>query len=429
MASTQTYPPDHEERWERTVTGGRTRPRWGRRILVGLLVLAVLLAGYGSGAALTARANMSDVPVDGLAGSSSPMHILVVGSDSREGLTPEQQRELATGNVGGERTDTIFLMTVAGGKVGLLAFPRDLFVTRCDGSQGRINAAMGIGGASCLVQTVRDLSDIPVSHFMLVNFIGFRDIVDAVGGVQMCLDTPIQDDFAGIDLPAGCQELSGAQALGFVRVRKIDSDLERIKRQQRFLKALAQEIVSPSTVVNPPRLYQVSGAIGEALTVDEGFGTIDLLRVGLGARGLATGASVTETVPTTSATAGGAAVLRPIEDEARQLFSAFRDGSILERATGGPAPSEITVDVLNGAEVSGLAGRTAEALREAGFQVGQVADAPESVQATVIRYPAGSQDAAQVLARALPIEPQLQETSSVSTVTLVLGPDAAGSSS
>lgn len=427
MASTQTYPPDHEERWGRTVTGGRRRPRWGRRVLVGLLVLAILLAGYGIGAALTARANMSDVPVDTLAGGSSPMHILVVGSDSREGLTPEQQRELATGNVGGERTDTIFLMTVAGGKVGLLAFPRDLLVTRCDGSQGRINAAMGIGGATCLVQTVRDLSGIPVSHFMLVNFIGFRDIVDAVGGVQMCLDQPIKDDFAGIDLPAGCQELNGAQALGFVRVRKIDNDLERIKRQQRFLKSLAQEVLSPSTVLNPPRLYQVSGAIGEALTVDESFGTTDLLRLGFGARGLASGASVTETIPTTAANVGGAAVLRPVEEEARQLFSAFRDGSILERATGGPAPAEITVDVLNGAGVSGLAGRTADGLREAGFQVGEVADAPEPVQATVVRYPPGSHDAAQVLARALPTDPQLEETSSVSTVTLVLGPDAGGS--
>lgn len=427
MASTETHAPDQHERWERTVTGGRRRRRWGRRILIALLVLVLLLAAYGMGAAFTARGNMEEVAVDTLASSSSPLHILVVGSDSREGLTPEQQRELTTGDVGGERTDTIFLMTVAGGKVGLLAFPRDLFVTRCDGSQGRINSAMAIGGPSCLVRTVRDLSDIPISHFMMVNFLGFRDIVDAVGGVQMCLDQPIQDDFAGVDLPAGCQTLSGAQALGFVRVRKIDSDLERIKRQQRFLKSLATEIVSPSTVLNPPRLYQVSAAVGEALTVDQGFGTIDLLRLAFGARGLATGASITETVPTTSANVGGAAVLRPIEEEARRLFSAFRDGSILGRASGGPAPSEITVDVLNGAGISGLASRTAEALREAGFQVGQVADAPGSVDATVIRYPSGAQDQARVLARSLPIEPRLEETGEVSTVTLVLGPDAAGS--
>lgn len=425
MATTR-HPPEQDERWERTVTGGSGKRRWGRRLLLVVLVLVLLVAAVGLASAMNATANMERVTVGSLASGSSPMQILVVGSDSREGLTAEQQQELTTGDVGGERTDTIFLMTISGGKVALLAFPRDLFVTRCDGSGGRINAAMGIGGPTCLVQTVRDLSGIPVSHFMEVNFLGFRDIVDAVGGVDICLDKAIQDDFAGVDLPAGCQELDGRQALGYVRVRKVDNDLERIKRQQRFLRSLAQEVMSPSTSLNPPRLFQVSGAVGEALTTDEGFGPIDLARLGFGARGLASGASVMETVPTTGANVGGAAVLRPIEDEARQLFDSFRDGSILGRATGGPAPSEITVDVLNGAGVTGLAGQTAEALREAGFQVGQVADAPEQVDATVVRFPADQRDQAEVLARALPLEPRLEETSEVSTVTLLLGPDASG---
>lgn len=425
--ATATHPPQEDERWEQTVTGGRGGRRWGRRILVAFLVVVLLIVALGVAAALNATANMERVEVASLASGSSPMQVLVVGSDSREGLTEEQRQELTTGSVGGERTDTIFLMTVSGGKVAMLAFPRDLFVTRCDGSQGRINAAMQIGGPSCLVETVRDLSGIPITHFMQVNFLGFRDIVDAVGGVELCLDEPIKDDFAGVDLPAGCQTLSGRQALGYVRVRKIDSDLERIKRQQRFLKSLAQEIVSPSTVLNPPRLYQVSGAVGEALTADQSLGPIDLGRMGLGARGLATGASITETVPTTGASVGGAAVLRPIEDEAATLFQAFRDGSILDRATGGPSPSEITVDVLNGAGVSGLAGRTAEALEQAGFQVGEVANAPEPVEATAVRFPPGQRDRAEVLARTLPVEPQLEETSEVSTVTLMLGPDAAGS--
>lgn len=425
--ATATHPPQEDERWEQTVTGGRGGRRWGRRILVAFLVVVLLIVALGVAAALNATANMERVEVASLASGSSPMQVLVVGSDSREGLTEEQRQELTTGSVGGERTDTIFLMTVSGGKVAMLAFPRDLFVTRCDGSQGRINAAMQIGGPSCLVETVRDLSGIPITHFMQVNFLGFRDIVDAVGGVELCLDEPIKDDFAGVDLPAGCQTLSGRQALGYVRVRKIDSDLERIKRQQRFLKSLAQEIVSPSTVLNPPRLYQVSGAVGEALTADQGLGPIDLGRMGLGARGLATGASITETVPTTGASVGGAAVLQPIEDEAETLFQAFRDGSILDRAAGGPSPSEITVDVLNGAGVSGLAGRTAEALEQAGFQVGEVANAPEPVEATAVRFPPGQRDRAEVLARTLPVDPQLEETSEVSTVTLMLGPDAAGS--
>ncbi len=420
-----THPPQGDERWERTVTGGGRG--WGRRILIAFVVLVAVIVLTGLGAALNATANMGRTAVGALASASSPMHVLVVGSDSRAGLTEEQQRELTTGDVGGERTDTIFLMTISGGKVAMLAFPRDLFVERCDGSQGRINAAMGIGGPTCLVQTVQNLSGIPISHFMQVNFLGFRDIVDAVGGVEMCLDKAIKDDFAGVDLAAGCQTLSGRQALGYVRVRKIDNDLERIKRQQRFLKALAQKAMSPSTVLNPPRLYQVSGSIGSALTTDEGFGPIDLARLGVGGRGLARGASITETVPTQGANVGGAAVLRPIQDQAQQVFDAFRTGSILDRATGGPAPSEITVDVLNGAGTSGLAGRTAEALRGAGFQVGRVADAPEQVAATVVRHPPGQREAAEVLAKALPIQPRTEEAAEVSRVTLLLGPDSVGS--
>jgi LCP family protein required for cell wall assembly len=131
-------------------------------------------------------------------------------------------------------------MTIQGGRTALLAFPRDLLVTRCDGSTGRINVAEAIGGPSCLVQTVRELSGIDVQHYLRVTFGGFVDVVDAVGGVELCLEEPIDDRDAGIDLPAGCQVLEGPDALGYVRVRKIDDDLGRIQRQQRFLQALAR---------------------------------------------------------------------------------------------------------------------------------------------------------------------------------------------
>ncbi len=319
-----------EQGWGRTVRGGHRR-RGANRALVVVVSVLVLVALVWGGAAVRASQSMERVEVDTFAGGR-PTHILVVGSDSREGLTEEERRELVTGSVAGDRTDTIFVMTFSGGRTGLLAFPRDLWVTRCDGTQGRINTAMQMGGPDCLVETIQNVLGIGVDHFMRVDFLGFRDIVDAVGGVDMCLDKPISDPHSGVNLPAGCQQLDGREALGYVRVRKIDSDFERIKRQQQFLRALAGEMLSPSTVLNVPRLYDTAGKVGGALTVDQRFGVIDLGKLGLAMRGLAGGRSVTETVPTESASIGGAAVLLPVEGAAEELFAGFRDGSVLRRA-------------------------------------------------------------------------------------------------
>lgn len=413
---------DVDGAWGPTVEGRRRR-RVGRWTLLVVAVLLVALTLF----ALWLTSRIPKVEVDGLAGRGSPMHVLVVGSDSRAGLSEEEQRELSTGGdaIGGERTDTIFVMTVRGGDVALLAFPRDLWVTRCDGSEGRINVAQSLGGPGCLVSTVRELSGIDVHHYVAVSFGGFRDLVDAVGGVELCLDEPIADRDAGIDLPAGCQRLDGADALGYVRVRKIDNDLQRIRRQQRFLRALADEVARPSTLLNPVRLVSLSGEAGDALTVDRGMGPIDLARLGLGARGLASGELEAHTVPADPArTSGGADVLRIREAEAEELFSRFRDGSVLDGAEAAPRRQDVRVTVRNGARVDGLAARVGALLEERGYEVVGVGNA-DSRDATVVQHPPGQRAGAELLARDLPIEPRLEERSDVTTVTLVLGRDAA----
>jgi len=268
--------------------------------------------------------------VGGLASSSSPLHVLVTGSDSRADLSDEERRELSTGSASGERTDTILVVTVKGGDVGVLAFPRDLLVTRCDGSIGRINGAIGIGGPTCLVETVRAVSGLPIHHHVAVTFGGFRDVVDAVGGVTLCLDRAIKDRSAGIDLPEGCQTLDGADALGYVRVRKIDSDLQRIERQQDFLRALARELVDPTLLIRPWRVVAIVHGLSGALTVDRALGPIGLARLAVGLRALAGGDAVMATVPTVSATtSAGASVLRARDAEAQVLYASFVDGSIL----------------------------------------------------------------------------------------------------
>jgi len=268
--------------------------------------------------------------VAGLAPAGRPLHVLVTGSDSREALTDDERRALSTGSAAGERTDTILILSVDGADAGLLSIPRDLLVERCDGSVGRINGAVGIGGPGCLVTTVREVTGLDVAHHVTVTFGGFRDVVDAVGGVEICLDAPIRDRDAGIDLAAGCQVLDGAAALGYVRVRKIDSDLFRIQRQQRFVAALAAELVDPARLARPWQLPRLAAGIAGAVTVDRGLGPVSAARLIPAARALAAGRAVTATLPTRGATtSSGASVQVLVEDEAAALLAAWRDGSAL----------------------------------------------------------------------------------------------------
>ncbi len=384
-------------------------------MLAGLLVLLLVYTG----AALYASARITRVPVDGLSAPlPGPVHVLVVGSDSRADLTEEERRELTTGSAPGERADTIFVMTIGLRGTAMLAFPRDLEVTRCDGSRGRINAAVGIGGPECLVKTVRDLSGIPLAGYVEVRFLGFRDIVDAVGGVEVCLDRPIADRDAGIDLPAGCQVLTGQEALGYVRVRKVDDDLQRIKRQQSFMRALASRMVGPSVLLNPLRLYPTAGQAGSALVADDGFGPIDLGVLGFGMLRMAGGEAVTHTVPVGS----GNGSLPIDEAEAEALFARFRDGSVLDGSAEGVSAAEVEVAVLNGSGIAGLAARTAEALAALGFQVRSVGNTAP-VDRTVVRHPPSQRAAAQLVASSLPVRVDLVADDTLETITVVLGPD------
>ena len=305
------------------------RPPLVRLLRAALVLLLVLAVAAPVGALLLLQRE----PVTGLASAPSvgqPLHVLITGSDSRAGLSQEERIALTTGSAGGERADTIILLTIDGGRAGMLSFPRDLSVERCDGTVGRINAALAIGGPSCLVETVHRLTGIRAHHHVAVTFGGFRDVVDAVGGVELCLDGPIRDRSAGIDLPAGCQVLDGADALGFVRVRKIDDDFARIARQQQFLRALAAELTDPTLLVRPWRLVPAVVGASRAVTVDDGLGPVGLARIARGMRAVAAGDVVTATVPADGFTSsGGAALLRVRTAEADPLFAGFADGSAL----------------------------------------------------------------------------------------------------
>ena len=415
---------DVDQDWGPRVRGrGKRRRRPPVVRTLAALLLVALLAGMLLAAWITSRIPKLDV--DNLAGSGSPLHVLVVGSDSRADLTREERNELSTGSAEGERTDTIFLLSVKGGNAALLAFPRDLMVRRCDGSEGRINAAVQIDGPGCLVQTVRDLSGIPVHHYVEVTFGGFRDVVDAIGGVELCLENAINDRDAGIDLPAGCQTLDGRDALGYVRVRKIDDDFGRIGRQQVFMRALASEIAQPSTLLNPPRLIDLSNEVGDAVATDRGMGMIPLARLAWGGRGLAAGQAATHVVPADPGrTSGGADVLYVRQAEAEAIFAGFRDGSVFDTEPAALEPADVSVRVLNGAGVAGLAGEVGELLTARGYEVVAVGNA-EQRDRTVVQHPPGAEAQARLVAGEVPGGAPLEETGDVTGVTVLLGRDAA----
>ncbi|WP_244881132.1 LCP family protein [Tsukamurella pseudospumae] len=231
---------------------------------------------------------------------------LLVGTDAREGLTPAQQKALATGgDLGGARTDTIMLVHIPeSGDATLISIPRDLYVQIPGQGGHKINAAYFLGstsgagdagGAQLLVQTFEKAAGVHIDHYAEIGFGGFANMVDAVGGVEMCPKYPINDPKAGIRLKAGCQELDGAQALGYVRTRATpNADLDRVVHQREFMSALFKETTSPTTLLNQFELWGLSNAVADALTVDSDTHLWDLGRLAWALRG----GTVTTTTPT-----------------------------------------------------------------------------------------------------------------------------------
>lgn len=408
------------------VRGRRRRVRVGglaKSLVSAALSIAVVALVGGVGVAAFASSRIAREPVDGLVGGQGSFNVLVVGSDTREGFSEAELQALGTEAVEGRRTDTIFLLAIEGGSAAMLSFPRDLYVTGCDGTQGRINASYNAGGPGCLVQTVSGTTGIGIDHYVEVNLFGFTRIVDAVGGVPIYLDEPLVDRFAGVDLPAGCHLLDGRAAVGFVRARYVDSDLGRIARQQRFLKQLAAEVISPSTLVNVPRLLRVATAAGDTLRADDGLDLLDLLRVGRAARGLAGGGLATYTVPANAANVDGAEVLVPDAAAAEPLYASFRDGSVLDVPAGEAVralqPGDVPVRVLNAVGTAGLAAQVRDFLAARGFTVTEIGNAPPQA-GTVVLHPDGLQAGAQLVADQIP-GATARLDAAVEGITLILG--------
>lgn len=226
----------------------------------------------------------------GRIGDTPGTNWLLVGTDAREGLTPAQQKALATGgDLGGARTDTIMLVHIPqSGTPMLISIPRDLYV-QVPGQGGyKINAAYFLGsnaggdaaGAKLLVQTIETAAALHIDHYAEIGFGGFATMVDALGGIEMCPKQPINDPKAGLRLKAGCQTLNGAQALGYVRTRATpNADLDRVVHQREFMSALFSKATSPTTLLNPFQLWSLTNSAVGALTVDSDTHLWDLARL------------------------------------------------------------------------------------------------------------------------------------------------------
>ncbi|MFG2488403.1 LCP family protein [Streptomyces virginiae] len=291
-------------------------PDWGRRIKIGSIVLvsALLVTTVGTyfwaDSKVRREVDLSKVIERPKEGDCTTY--LIVGSDSREGMSDEEKKKLHTGSAEGKRTDSMMILAKCSSGNTMISLPRDSdveipsFVGSESGkkfpAQGRrvkLNAAYAEDGPELLVRTVEHNTGLRIDHYAEIGFAGFANIVDALGGVELDIEKGFKDEKSGADFQAGKQTLNGEQSLAFVRTRYAfaESDLQRTKNQQKFLSALASQAATPSTIVNPFALYPMLGAGLDTLIVDKDMGLWDMGQMFFAMKGVNGGDGVSMNMP------------------------------------------------------------------------------------------------------------------------------------
>ena len=427
----------------------RRRPRWLSALLTGLIVLLALGVVASGTAYLYLRHQLGqikrvDIPELADDATGSTMNVLLVGSDSRSKVGADLA--LITGaDIEGDRdglSDTIMVLHIdpKTQDAAILSIPRDLLI-HIDGTppgiRQKINSAFALGGAPTLVRTIRDGLGIDINHYVEVDFQGFENVVNTVGGVKIYLDAPARDSYSGLDLPdAGCIPLDGYQALAYVRSRYYEayeagrwvtdpsSDFGRIKRQQDFIRRMMRKAVAQG-LTNPLTLNRLVTIGVNNVTLDSAMSTKDIVTVAKRFRSLDPDTVDMQTLPTDGDVVGGASVQVLIKEDAQPLIDRING-----KAPPGPVrPSDVHVRVLNGNGGAGVASTTGFALQGVGFAVNGTGDADSfGYTRTVIRYAAGKVDKANLQRSYLPSGALLEEDHTLGTVdvALVVGTDFAG---
>jgi LCP family protein required for cell wall assembly len=304
--------------------GPRPAPNWRRRIkwtsitVVTVLVVTTVGTYFWADSKLNREVDLSKVIDRPETGEGT--NYLIVGSDSRAGMSSEEKKKLHTGSAEGKRTDSMMILHTGGNGDTLISLPRDSDVEiptfvgsesgktyKGTGRHVKLNAAYAEDGPELLVRTVEFNTGLHIDHYVEIGFAGFANIVDAVGGVE--IDIPkggMKDTKSGADFPAGKQTLNGEQALAFVRTRYAlaGSDLDRTKNQQKFLNALANQVATPGTILNPFKLYPTMGAGLDSLIVDKDMGLYDLAKMFWAMKGVNGGDGTSMNMPISGSTNG-----------------------------------------------------------------------------------------------------------------------------
>jgi polyisoprenyl-teichoic acid--peptidoglycan teichoic acid transferase len=406
--------------------------------------------------------NRLDLPALAEDTPGSVMNVLLVGSDSRANLTGADAAGFGRDQVSGQRSDTMMILHVdpREQKAAIVSVPRDLYVPIADTNfSDRVNAAFALGGPGQLIATVQRALGITIHHYVQVDFVGFKDIVDTVGGVTMYVPYPVRDSGSGLDLGrGGCWELDGNKGLSWVRSRNMEflingtwqadgrGDLGRIERQQDFIRRMMKKALSQG-ITNPLTLNRLIDVGVRDVTFDSALSTKDLTSLGRRFSSLDPDRVVLRTLPTDPADIDGKSVLKLQTAQAQPMIDLLNGRAPLDTTpttvagtgttttspgstTGGTGvkPSDVKLRVLNGVGTAGAAARAATSLTGAGFTVADKGDAPALAPKTTITYASGQQAKAQLVQDALLTPGVLKEDATLRSVdvTLTLGADYSG---
>lgn len=435
-----------------------------RRVTTALVVIVGLLAVTGTASALVAyyklNGNITKEDVSGLLGTDrptkvvvpdepEPQNILLIGSDKRSGKAADNP------NVAGQRSDTTILLHLASDRQSavLVSIPRDTIVDipsckRHDGTTvpaqpaSMFNAAFSAAGAACTIKTVEKITKIRIDHHVVIDFNGFKDMVNALGGVRICLPESVNDPQSHLVLGAGEHTVKGSTALAYVRTRHglgNGSDISRIDRQQAFLSSMVTKVKSKGLLLRPDRLLRFLGAATNSLTTDPGLGNLNALRkLASDVKGIDTKNVTFLTAPNepyppdhnrVQLKASAATVWNALRFDRPLPGKKAKPSPTTTSSPAGPPlvtpPERVQVRVLNGSGTPGEATRVAEALTEAGFQVVGVgnADRRDYTTTRVLHDPAYD-ESGRTLGAALAGSTVTSDASLSSTLVVIVGSDS-----
>jgi LCP family protein required for cell wall assembly len=419
-------PPRGRRRATPPTDGGGKRMRILAYISVVLTAVMVMVTLGAYKVYRDTFANINRKDIETALGKNRPvnttgaLNVLLVGSDTRAGAENHKYGQKTVG----ERTDTIILMHISPNrdKALLVSLPRDSMVqhpecvhpttkARIAPRVEMINAAFNDGGIVCTIKVIEANTKIRVDHYIKVDFAGFKNIVNALDGIEICLPQAVNDKKAKLNLPAGRQVVMGEEALGYVRLRSLGdgSDISRIKRQQVFLNQVVKKATSTDLLTDPAKLYSFIQAATKSVEMDSNLNTEVLLAIAQSGRKLVSGGIKFITVPWEPWSEDKNRVQWK-QPDADNLFQAIRSdvdlpsptpkasGSASASAKPAIKPSQIRIQVLNGTSMPGKAKEAAEALSAQGFKVVEVGNALQAdgtdYPKTKVLYPTRAEDGA-----------------------------------